>query len=68
LAGQIKSLLDQIIQHKSQGDPIMEKLMKTKLLVKGIRCDQFTLTSDDDPTILHKVQQAAVDFGVPLKV
>ena len=45
----------------------MEKLMKTKLLVKGIRCEQFTAASEDDAVILQKVRQAANDFGVQLK-
>lgn len=66
MAGQIKSLLDQIIDAKAKGDPIMQKLTKTKLLVKGIRVDSFTPVSEDDPVILQKVKQAAQDFGVEL--
>ncbi|PIQ25287.1 hypothetical protein COW36_19865 [bacterium (Candidatus Blackallbacteria) CG17_big_fil_post_rev_8_21_14_2_50_48_46] len=68
MAGQIKTLLDQLIQVKANGDPIMEKLTKTKLLVKGIRVDSFSDQSEDDPALIQKVMQAATDFGVALKV
>lgn len=68
LSGKIKDLLDQIIQSKAKGDPIMEKLTKTKLLVKGIRVDSYSANSEDDPVILQKVQQAAQDFGIELRV
>lgn len=66
MAGQIKQLLDQVIQAKANGDPIMEKLTRTKLLVKGIRVENYTSNSDDDPVVLQKVKQAAADFGVQL--
>ncbi|MGE3728263.1 MAG: hypothetical protein AB7I41_22100 [Candidatus Sericytochromatia bacterium] len=46
----------------------MEKLTKTKLLVKGIRVETFTPISEDDPVMLQKVQQVAQDFGVTLAV
>lgn len=68
MAGQIKLLLDRIILEKAKGDPIMEKLTKTKLLVKGIRVETFTPISEDDPVMLQKVQQVAQDFGVTLAV
>ncbi|MBT9547946.1 MAG: hypothetical protein IV090_21330 [Candidatus Sericytochromatia bacterium] len=68
MAGKIKTLLDQIILEKAKGDPIMEKLTKTKLLVKGIRVENFTPISEDDPVVLQKVQQVARDFGVTLAV
>lgn len=68
MAGKIKSLLDQIITEKAKGDPIMEKLTKTKLLVKGIRVENYTSSSDDDPVVLQKLQQVAQDFGLQLTV
>lgn len=68
MAGQIKSMLDQIIAQKANGDPIMEKLTKTKLLVKGIRVDSFTDSSEDDPVMIQKIEKAANDFGVSLAI
>lgn len=68
MAGQIKNMLDQIIAQKAQGDPIMEKLTRTKLLVKGIRVDNFDENSEDDPQVIQKVEKAANDFGVTLAV
>jgi len=68
MPGQVKQMLDQIIAEKGQGDPIMEKLIQTKLLIKGIRVEQFTEFSEDDPVFIEKVRQAAQAFGVGLKV
>jgi len=68
VSGQVKQMLDQIIAEKGQGDPIMEKLIQTKLLIKGIRVEQFTESSEDDPVFIEKVRQAAQAFGVGLKV
>ncbi len=68
MSGKIKTMLDQIILEKAKGDPIMEKLTKTKLLVKGIRVENFTPISEDDPVMLQKVKQVAQDFGVTLAV
>ena len=67
MAGKIKSYLDQIIASKANGDPIMEKLTKTKLLVKGIRVDSFSTSSEDDSGMLEKVKLAAQNFGVELR-
>ena len=67
MAGKIKLYLDQIIANKANGDPIMEKLTKTKLLVKGIRVDSFSESSEDEPGMLEKVKLAALNFGVELR-
>lgn len=66
MTGKIKFLLDQILATRSRGDPFTEKLTRTKLLVKGIDVDLYTVNSPDDIGVLTKVKYAAKDFGVVL--
>ena len=64
MAGQIKLLLEQIILTKSFGDPILQKMTKIKLLMKGIKIENFHDESEDDPEIIEKLCNIAVEFGL----
>lgn len=64
MAGQIKALLEQIILFKSLGDPILQKMTKVKLLIKGIQVDDFHDDSPDDPAMIAKLCEIVDEFGL----
>ena len=66
MAGQIKKLLDQIIETRSQGDTFLALTTKTKLVFKGINPEKYDCNSEDDPLIINKVRQIARELGVAL--
>ncbi|WP_378953365.1 hypothetical protein [Pelosinus sp. sgz500959] len=66
MAGKIKVMCDKIIAQRANGNPVVEKLTKTKLVLKGINPEQFTASSPDDPLIIAKLVQIGKDLGVAL--
>ncbi len=64
MAGQIKSILEQIILFKSLGDPMLQKMTKVKLLIKGIQVDDFNDDSPDDPAMIAKLCDIVDEFGL----
>lgn len=66
MSGKIKKMIDTIIEQRSKGSPIIAGTVKIKLILKGINPDKFTIYSDDDPVIIKKLEQIAVDLGVDL--
>ena len=66
MPGEIKRLIDTIIEKRAQGNRTIETTTKIKLMMKGIKADSFTLTSPDDTEIIQKIRQIAVEMGVTL--
>jgi hypothetical protein len=66
MAGQIKQLIDTIIQQRAQGNTVLAKTTKTKLVLKGIDPDHFDGTSPDDPAIIARVRAIAAELKVSL--
>lgn len=66
MAGKIKMMCTKIIEKRAGGNPVVEKLTKTKLVLKGVNPDQFTANSPDDPVIIEKLVQIAKELGVTL--
>jgi len=64
MAGQIKRMIDSILEQRSKGNPIVLSTTKTKLMLKGLNPDRFTMTSPDDPDVVARVRAAAAEFGV----
>lgn len=63
MPGKVKRMIDSIIEQRSRGDPILLKTTKTKLMLKGINPDKFTLKSEDDPRILEKLNKLMKELG-----
>lgn len=55
MSGIIKTVLDDIINGRSVGDPVIAEMTKAKLILKGINPDNFDSCSEDDPEVLKKV-------------
>lgn len=66
MPGEIKRLIDSIVEKRSQGNPTLVTTTRTKLVLKGIDVDKFTSLSDDDPAVIDKLKKAAVDLGIRL--
>lgn len=57
MPGKIKRLIDCIISKRTQDNPMLERVIKTKLILKGINPNRYTLESDDDPIIIAKLEK-----------
>jgi len=66
VAGKIKQMIDLIVDKRSNGNPAIAKVTKTKLVLKGVNPDNYTSTSEDDAQIMLKVRQIAAELGVAL--
>jgi hypothetical protein len=64
MAGKIKREIDDIIARRSKGNSTVVQTTRTKLILKGINPDSYTITSADDPIVLEKLRQIAQDLGV----
>jgi hypothetical protein len=63
MAGQIKRMLDSIIDQRAKGNPILIQTTKTKLTLKGLDPDRFNSASPDDPAVVEKVKAIAAELG-----
>lgn len=66
MAGAIKAMCNTILEKRAGGNPTIEKITKTKLILKGVNPDQFTASSPDDQLIIAKLVQIAKDLGISL--
>ncbi len=57
MAGKIKQMIDSIIDQRAKDNPMLERVIKTKLILKGINPGKYTLQSDDDPVVLGKLEK-----------
>lgn len=64
MAGQIRRMIDSIIQQKAKGDQSLTYLMQAKLALKGINTKNYDQHSEDDPIVIEKLRQIAKDFGI----
>ncbi|HBS58322.1 MAG TPA: hypothetical protein DEA44_03535 [Firmicutes bacterium] len=66
MAGKIKQMIDQIIAKRANGNSAIEKVTRTKLVLKGVNPDNFTASSPDDADVMAKVRQIASELGVTI--
>lgn len=55
MAGQIKRMIDSIIEQRANGSKVLEGVVKMKLILKGIDPKNFNEASPDDPVIMGKL-------------
>jgi len=55
MAGQAKKMIDAIIEQRAKGSKVLEGVVKTKLILKGIDPKNFTATTPDDPAVMAKL-------------
>jgi hypothetical protein len=66
MAGEIKRMIDRIIEERAQGNPALVSSTRIKLVMKGIHPDRFDPNSDDDPAVMGKLQKLAQELGLTL--
>ncbi len=49
-------MIDTLIERRSQGDPVAAAGVRVRLLLRGIDRDEWGPTSEDDPTIIAKLE------------
>lgn len=62
MPGQIKSMIDTMVNKHSKGDSITRRLILTKLFLKGINHRNFDESSADDPSVIAKLQNIEKDL------
>jgi len=67
MAGQIKKMLDQIIETRSRGDSFLALTTKTKLVMKGINPDKYDCNSADNPWVIRDIRRIAKELNVILQ-
>ena len=64
MTGQIKRMVDCIIQQASKGNPVLASTTRTKLILKGVDVKKFTALSADDPVIIEKLRIIAAEMNI----
>lgn len=66
MAGNVKRMIDLIIEQRSKGSPALIKLTKAKISLKGINPDKYTETSEDNPIAIEKLKALAEELNIKL--
>lgn len=66
MAGKIKKMIDCIITQRGKGEPMLTSVIRTKLILKGIHPDKYTIDSPDLPPIIQKLEKLVLELGVRL--
>jgi len=62
VAGKIKQMIDGILAGRAKGNEMLVRVIKTKLILKGINPAKYTSQSDDDPAIIARLEKMAQDL------
>lgn len=65
MPGVVKSMLQEIVEQKSQGSEVIRNTIRTKLILRGMNPDSFD-DCPDDPVLINKVHSIAKDYGIQL--
>jgi hypothetical protein len=57
MAGKIRQMIDQILNQKAKDNPMLQRVIKTKLMLKGVNPKKYTLETPDDPVIIQKLER-----------
>ncbi len=63
MAGKIRQMIDSIIAQRAMGNPMLEKIIKTKMILKGVNPHKFTPESGDDPGVLEKLERMLTELS-----
>jgi hypothetical protein len=66
MAGQIKRMLERIVDERGKGNDVLRMLTRAKLILKGFDPDRYTSTSPEDAATVARVKQVARELGVML--
>ena len=66
MAGQVKAMIDQIIERRSRGNAVLATTTRTKLILKGLDPDKYDASSADDPMLIARLRDLAAELNVSL--
>ena len=66
MPGEIKRVIDAILEQRAKGNPTLLVTTKTKLMLKGVNPDRYNSISPDEQAVLAKLRSIAAEFGVRL--
>ncbi len=66
MTGTIRSMIDQLVEKRAKGNPLVVETTKAKLFFKGINVESFDRSSPDDPLVEERIREIAADWGVAL--
>jgi len=66
MAGQVKAMIDRIIEERSKGNPILATTTRTKLILKGLDPDKYDAGSPDDPMLIARLRDLAAELNISL--
>ncbi len=66
MAGQVKKIIDTIIQKRCSGNPALINTTKAKFMLKGINPDKYSAVSPDEPDIIEKLKNLAKELGISI--
>lgn len=64
MAGQIKKMIDRIVSQRAKGNETLANITVTKLILRGIRVDDYDAASPDDPSVIDQLRTIASDLSV----
>ncbi len=63
MAGKIRQMIDLILDQKAKDNPMLERVIKAKMILKGINPARYTDQSEDDPTVIAHLQGMMENLG-----
>ncbi|MGM5487581.1 MAG: hypothetical protein ACQESG_01400 [Nanobdellota archaeon] len=66
MTGQIKRMIDELIERRAQGNTLLAQTTTTKLILKGIDVKSYKEDSPDDPEIMGRLRDVAREWGVSI--
>ncbi len=64
MAGQIKQMIDTLVDQRAKGNVTIALTTKAKLVLKGVNPSAFDESSPDDPMVIARIRTIATDFGL----
>lgn len=64
MPGQIKKMIDSIVEQRARGNPTIALTTLTKLVLKGVNPRKFDDSSLDDPAVIAKLRTIAEELRV----
>lgn len=66
MAGKVLELINQLIDARAKGNAVVATTTRTKLLLKGIKVQDWTPSSPDDADMLRRVREIAAEMNINL--
>jgi len=62
VAGKIKQMIDAILARRADDNELLQRVIKTKLILKGINPAKYDEQSFDDPAIIARLEKMAQEL------